>query len=732
MILGDRVAMGASGASVKTNLLRRVLLASAAVLCLVVSTGFLVSYLRNHALETAVQQAAAGTPAVAANSDALPSVESLRRLESLRQSLATLTTYHREGAPLSYRWGLYVGDDLYPHVRRLYFDRFHGMLLGQTQNAMLDSLRALPAKPGPDYGYTYETLRAYLITTSHHEKSTLAFLPPILMNRWAAKRTIDPERLQLAQKQFDFYSAELPLENPFGSVTDDFTVEKARRYLAQFGSFERIYQGMLADAGKNNPPINFNKRFPEARNVVEDPQEVSGAFTKSGWEYMKTAIEHPERSGEAWVLGEEGASNLAPGELTQKLRDRYYTDYVAQWQAYLKSASVAKYKDLADAAQKLDQISSTRSPLLALFWLASQNTAVDAKQVADIFQPVHVVVPPTSGDRYIGATNQGYINSLLTLQASIAAVSKLPAPNDAAANSSLSDASTARIAVKQVAQGFQVDREGRVDTIVQKLMEDPITYADAILRTPGGGDLNAKGKGLCAQMRPLWSKYPFNPKASTEATVAEVNAVFRKPDGALWAFYQAHLQKLLAQQGAQYVPVPNTGVTLNPGFLHFFNQAAALSNTLYAGNTPDPHFTYTLKAVPADGMENMGIDLAIDGQKFTYIPGSAATATAHQFQWQASGAHSVSGSFSFDKVALTWANDTGLWAVFRLIDKANHAVPSGAGQLLDWIYVSGKDSSPSLYNGKPVTVRLELATSGLPLFQKGFLARMPCISEVAK
>ncbi len=730
VLLTDRVAMGASGASVKTNLLRRVLLASAAVLCLVASTGFLVSYLNNRALETAVTEAAAGTPAVAITGDTLPSIEPLRRLESLRQSLETLTTYHREGAPFWYRWGLYVGEELYPRVRRLYFDRFHGMLLGQTQTIMLDSMRALPAKlPGPDYGYTYETLRAYLITTSEHKRSTVEFLAPVLTKRWSANRAVDPERLKLAQKQFEFYSGELPLGNPFSPMTDDFTVEKARRYLALFGSFERIYQGMLAGAAKNNPPINFNKRFPEARGVVEDPQDVSGAFTKNGWEFMKTAVQHPDRTGEAWVLGEESASNLDPGKLSQQLRDRYYADYIAQWRAYLRSASVVKYKDLADAAQKLTQISGNRSPLLALFWLASQNTAVDAKQVADVFQPVHTVVPPASGDRYIGPTNQNYVNSLLTLQASIDSVAKLPAWNDAAAATSLNDATAAGIEVKKVAQGFQVDREGRVDAIVQKLMEDPITHADAMLRAGGGGDLNGKGKDLCAQMRPLWNKYPFNPKASAEATVADVNGVFRKPDGALWAFYQTHLQKLLTLQGTQYVPVPNTGVALTPAFVHFFNQAAALSNMLYAGNTPDPHFTYTLKPVPADGMEDMTVDLTIDGQKFTYTGGAAPP---HQFQWLASGAHGVSGTLRFDRTPLEWVNYTGLWAVFRLIDKADRAVPYGAGQLLDWTYVTGKDSSPLRVNGKPVTVRLELGTGGLPLFQKGFAARMSCISEVAK
>ena len=32
-----------------------------------------------------------------------------------------------------YRWGLFVGDDLYPEARRVYFARFKQLLFAQTQ-----------------------------------------------------------------------------------------------------------------------------------------------------------------------------------------------------------------------------------------------------------------------------------------------------------------------------------------------------------------------------------------------------------------------------------------------------------------------------------------------------------------------------------------------------------------------------------------------------------------------
>ncbi len=60
VLLADRVALGASFASTKTSLLRRICLGLAAALCLVLTIGFTVSYARNRALESHVREAVAG------------------------------------------------------------------------------------------------------------------------------------------------------------------------------------------------------------------------------------------------------------------------------------------------------------------------------------------------------------------------------------------------------------------------------------------------------------------------------------------------------------------------------------------------------------------------------------------------------------------------------------------------------------------------------------------------
>ena len=192
LLLADTAAKGASASSIRASMPRRILLLATTVLSLAYSICLVVSFVHNRGLETRVRQAAAGIASVDAAGTGVASLDSLQRLETLRQSLGTLTEYERDGAPWGYRWGLYVGDTLRPDVRTLYFANFRQLLLLQTQNVIVDCLRSLPATPGPEYGPTYDSLKAYLITTSNHDKSTRAFLAPVLLNRWSANRDRGP------------------------------------------------------------------------------------------------------------------------------------------------------------------------------------------------------------------------------------------------------------------------------------------------------------------------------------------------------------------------------------------------------------------------------------------------------------------------------------------------------------------------------------------------------------
>jgi len=727
VLLKDTSALTASASSTKTSLWRRILLATAMVFLLIFIIGFVVSFVRNKNLESQVVTASQGISDIQLIGQQLPSLEMLNKLETLRQSVQTLSDYQQNGPPWSMRWGLYVGDTLYPEVRRIYFLHFQHLLFGEAQAKLMQTLSALPGAPGPNdqYGPAYDTLKAYLITTSNHDKSTSLFLSPVLMNAWVAGRDIDQDRVQLAEKQFDSYSEQLKAQNPYSSEYDTLVVARARNYLSQFSGTERVYRFVLAEAGKANPSINFNKKFPGSAEVVVDRTEVSGAFTKGGWAFMQNALQNLPKyfSGEAWVLGQENTSNIDLAKLATDLRSRYQQDFIEQWRSFLRNGNVVRYTGLPDATQKLLKLSGNQSPLLALFCVAAQNTAVEQPDVVKAFQAVQSVVSPNCQDQYIGDANKPYVAGLSGLQVCLDRANSAPGDKDAAKAQCLNDVSTAQQAANQIGQGFKIDQDGHIDQTVHNLLLAPITAITAVLK-PGP----VSGQGLCAQMGPLESKFPFSPQATLEATPQDVAMVFDPNTGALAQFYNSALKNLLLPQGTGYIANPAATQAVNPAFLAFFNRAAAVQRTLYAGAPGQLQFKYALRPHPTESVSSVSMN--IDGQVLSYAGGNSSF---QQFTWPGSG-QGVTLTVKIQGGSdLGFPSYTGTWGVFHFFADADKTQQNGNVYNVEWVLRVAGGRPVTAPNGRPVTVQFDLDTLGAPaILQKGFFSSLRCVSNVAR
>jgi type VI secretion system protein ImpL len=91
ILLADKSAMGASGASTKTSSARRILFLSLASVCLLATTLFTVSFFRNRALIAQVRGAAQGITSTPLAGGELAGREELGKLETLRGSLERST-----------------------------------------------------------------------------------------------------------------------------------------------------------------------------------------------------------------------------------------------------------------------------------------------------------------------------------------------------------------------------------------------------------------------------------------------------------------------------------------------------------------------------------------------------------------------------------------------------------------------------------------------------------------
>lgn len=729
VILGDKSALANTGKTGRANLFRRILYASAAALIFLYLILLAVSYGNNSALEKQITEAANALPYTSVPQGQLASEHDLNSLDQLRAAIVQLEDYQTHGAPLMYRWGIYHGDQLLAGARATYFDRFRRQLLSNTQSNLVAYLSALPATPAPtaDYDAAYAPLRAYLITTSNPDKSTVDFLPPVLMQYWQGSLTpSSDEQKTLALRQFDFYANELRIAAPYNIAPAMPTVTHARSYLSNFGGFERIYQSMLTAAGKSNPAIDFNRTYPRSAETVIDSHIVPGAFTKSGYAFMQDAIKHPDRyfTGEAWVLGDQAPPSLDRATLTQQLTTRYTADFLSQWHAFLEAANVVRYRNLQDASAKLTTLAGNNSPLLALIFTVSHNTEVADPQIANTFQPAQSLVPPGSVDRFIAPGNQSYVNGLLGLQGSVAQVAQNPAgaTDPAAAMPIISAATAAHMAARQTAQSFRIDPAGHTDARVLALMEDPITSTEALVRGLGPAQANAGGKSFCSAFNQTFSKFPFNPSSSVQASPAEVAALLLPGTGSLWQFYNANLKTLLIPAGSQYIPAPNPPMQVTPTFTRFFNRAVSLSNTFFPAGATAPTLNFTLRDIPTKGIQ--GANLTIDGQQLN------VSSASKQFTWNSQTAHQAQLNASYAGANnLPLLQMQGTWAVFQLFNKARVQRTPGGATLNFPLEVSG---TPIVVEGTPLVVEFELTGPGADALIPGNLSNLRCVSQVAR
>jgi MinD-like ATPase involved in chromosome partitioning or flagellar assembly len=695
---------------------------AAGLVALIFTLGFLVSFAANRSLEKDVQTTISELRSVPFDPNQLPSLGGLQKLERLRQALATLESYQTDGAPLRLRWGLYVGNRICPEARKAYFDNFRRLLFADIQNRLLNALRTLPYKPSRSdtYQNTYNELKAYLITTSNNDKSTKDFLSPLLVSQWSIGRGIDADRIALARTQFDFYSKELAAANPFSASNDTAAIAQARNYLSLFGSTDRFYSTLVEQASLKNPAADFNQQFHEAAGVVYSGHKVRGAFTRGGFAFMKGAILNPAAyaSGEEWVLGKTTALELDQSTLQQKLTELYDQDFVNEWHTVLQTSLVAGYGSLKDAESKLGKLASPTSPLLELFWFISHNTDVGVASVTAPFLPVQAVVPPGPPgklpEQFIFPNNKDYVLALSKLQSNLGALAQNSM--DPVLVKQVSDsAAAAKDAVTKILVGAPIDQKYHDESLVDKLLRQPILNAEALLKGQEANALNGAAGPLCAQFAQLNDKYPFNPNSGQDLTLDQLNSILAPKTGALWTFYDNSLAKYLAKQGSRYVEIPVPKMKLSPTFVAFFNRAAGLSDALYPGGSATPKFAYSLKALPSnvDTVLKIGGDTpsGIGQQKtftWTGAPGDVQVTTK-------SG--DILGSFN------------GPWSVFKFVADA-HSQVSGPVTHLEWIMQSN-GRTIMLPNGKAKSYSYELQVNGWNPFRTGDLSGLRCQTPVA-
>ncbi len=722
VLVKDRVALATSGSSSRVNLLRRIALGSALLVALTCLTGFAVSFFRNRALETRVQDAVGELKEVRpGTSQSAAGLSDLTKLDNLRRELVDLNDYAENGPPLSLRWFLYDGDQIYLDAKRVYFLRFKSLLFAEAQRRVTDNLGAVAGKsatnaPNDSYQKTYDELKAYLITTDpgDHVYSTPGFLTPVLMNHWIGGRDIDKERRDLATLQFDFFVTELAKENPFPTGISKDLRDGARAYLKGFTGIDRNYAQLLSKVTQKD--VSFNDQFPDSAGVIVSSHKVKGAFLAKGFSAVQDALKNPANiGGEEWVVGKSELKDMDPDVMRQDLTKRYNQDFVNEWNTVLKTSSVAGYGSNADADKKLEKLTGPTSPLLELLYFISHNTDPAPADVKKPFAAVPAIEPPgppdTLPDKYILPTNKDYVDALVKLQADIHALAQNPgAPDPAQLTQAQGSADAASQTAKKTIDSGPVDQQFKNQDEVGRLLQEPIKNVEALLKRGPIDIANAAGKGYCSAFAGLASKYPLDPNSLQELSMDQLYSILGPTSDGLKKLKDG-VKPYTLMVGNKYAQNPQATVKPSPSFLLFLNRIVGLSETLYPTGSLPPKFSYTLKQLPSNlpgVVLKIGSEpLSGDGAQKTYV----WTGTPEEIEV------TTKGGDTLDSV-------NGPWAVFKFVARAHQM---GAGKL-EWVSETN-DKPVMLPNGKVKSYdyQLQVSASANPFFD---LQGMKCVSQI--
>jgi type VI secretion system protein ImpL len=728
VLLADRVGSTAAQVNVKVNFVRRLLLATAAAAALAMALWWTVSYRNNQALVHDALEAARSVPSQGLPAGQLASTDALQRLSKVRETLAVLNGYERNGAPWSYGALLYKGNDIREPLRTTYYALFRRLLLQPAQQTLVEITSKPDAFQPQGYaGYqsVYNALKAYLITTNNHDKQW-SDLVPVLVQHWKKDQTVDSERESQATANFAFYAEELPEANPYPqySVPDKDAVTNARIFLNKFPLEDGIYRAMLDAAGDKLRPIIFNRDYPGTEDTVRNNYRVEPWFLKQGYINFQKQVQNPNASltREEWVLGPSTQQNIDKAAIMANLKVRYDKDFIKTWREFLAATSESvPYSDYVRAASVLERLGGPQSPLMQLFCVASENTSVPVKEVSDAFQPVQIVAPPGCLRQLISPAAKPYVEGLGNLSNALKAIGPVTAPNQSAAQSAAGSVSNALTAETGLVTGFPSDPTDPKATVLSKsqsLLKEPIEQVSPTLGGLNNVVVNGQAGGMCATINPVFRKYPFNSNSKEDATLQEVNEALNPQSGKLWAFVKGTLATFVQQAGSDYVAIPGQPSTVTPGFLGFLNRASHMSQAIYHGDpSGNANMSFTIQALPSQDVDH--VSLAIDG---ITLAGDPKNKPSQTFPWPGSAQQfTLQARFGGSSSDFTIVSTTGLWAVWHALERADR----GTGDSLQWTPITPGEG-PIKVNGHPLTVKFGLDPQSAQVLRAQYFAGLSC------
>jgi type VI secretion system protein ImpL len=709
--------------SVDTRLRRRlwldIVFFATLVSCAVLLVGMTFSFLRNRTLIESTQRAAQLVVDPSWNGR---SVSDLTALDQLRDRVAELDRYRKTGPGWALRWGMYTGNDIADASRRVYFRRLRDTFVNPTFAAIQQKLSAFSSGTETPSGYDefFSDLEAYLMM-SEPSKSNASILTNTLSPFW--KQSAPQGAEGLALQELRFYAQQLPANDPDLRLTSDVNVVAAAQLaLGRYPAIDRLYLRLKEEGNRRLPAYTLAQATGgKSLEYLNSTHDVPGVFTEPGWStFFKQAAQQANREAvqDDWVLGPAGGALPVGTDYESMLRDRYFTEYVEEWQKFLEGISVRPLTDINDARAALNSLSEPDSALSRILMGVARNTMlrkepesgtsiaslfsnvlvsiglstrVNPSELVDSvtqqFQPLHDMVTSPDGKspsliaQYVTALGKVQIR-LESLFGSGAQWDQVKAYVDTISNNLSSNEFQDAYRLTAI-----VDHDCTTKSTqpIGPMLEQPLRQTWVAILKDAGYHLDGLWRSQISDAfrRDLQNSFPLNPGGS-DVPLATWSAYFKPHDGTLDAFYEAELKTFLTAQPDGVAPRSLMGaqVPFSASFLDFIGRINTIRQAFFPPGSPDVSLTFDLTPDSTPGVTESLLE--IDGQQLRYRNESPAP---YSLTWPSKSAAPQARL----SIALTGTGERptiegieGDWALFRLLGKATVTAQSATTYTLTW------------------------------------------------
>ncbi|MBC8943824.1 type VI secretion system membrane subunit TssM [Xenorhabdus indica] len=663
-------------------------------------------------------------------------------------NLAKSQNFSLDDPPISYRMGLYSGEQVSNASRTLYMKALQTLLLPQITKLITSQLHNANDNNNDNTEEIYNTLKAYqmLYQPKHYDGEFL--------RNWVMqylKTHLDPETTQEQLQQINRHLSQL-LDNQVVTspyIRNDYLVEQKQALIGSIPPAQRAYNilkhNLLLDP--NLASVNLvTLAGPQAELAFS---RISGAPITSGIPGMFTPAGYKKSIGkdlmtflvtlnsqDNWVL-DSYARKQSVKDLELSVRQFYISDYIYQWDKYLTDIRLNNINELNQRTSTARLLSSSASPMRTLLINISKNVTLTNNQLNSLMKKAK------------GKVSSNVTNSKLTnlVSKQILPDNGQPSPEQVLAEhfaqitalAKSPDGKNKKIPfddiLKKIGDLYQylASVQNAVNTgmtfppnnIITQLQTAserlPIPFRDMISALAIGAssdtqisDMKNVGKHLGAEIggfcqQAIANRYPLMPKAHKDIKPDDMTRMFAPGKGLMDSFFQKNLVGKVdtTQPGWRFMPgVDGKPLPGGEKLLKPFQQAQIIRDTLFSSGALTPSFHIMVRPISMDN-EILSMVLDVDGQRLQYSHGPQLS---QLISWPGSaGTNQARIQLNLENGTTANLSTSGPWALNRLLDQAKRIWQNRTGSSTQ----SDDTGLQAMFNIKGHTVLLEFTPNSI-------------------